>query len=137
MACITTGNHNLPDVVHLQPSSRSKRCDVPVAICPKDPPRRSHGPNIIVVTQAANLFRDLGVGEKDVVAYILPNAMETVVTLIGASVAGIANPINPLLMQNKLARSCGNQRQGCGHARVPKDGCASKGGGCGGACAQC
>ncbi len=49
------------------------------------------------VTQAANLFRDLGVGEKDVVAYILPNAMETVVTLIGASVAGIANPINPLL----------------------------------------
>ena len=35
------------------------------------------------VTQAANLFRSLGVGEKDVVAYVLPNAMETAVALIG------------------------------------------------------
>lgn len=49
------------------------------------------------VTQAANLFRKLGVGPNDVVAYILPNAMETAVTLLGATVAGIANPINPLL----------------------------------------
>lgn len=47
--------------------------------------------------QAANLFRSLGVGEKDVVAYILPNALETVVTLMGGAVAGIVNPINPLL----------------------------------------
>ena len=49
------------------------------------------------VTQTANLFRSLGVGEKDVVAYVLPNANETVYTLLGAAVAGIANPINPLL----------------------------------------
>ena len=49
------------------------------------------------VTQAANLFRALGVGEKDVVAYVLPNANETVYTLLGGSIAGIANPINPLL----------------------------------------
>jgi fatty-acyl-CoA synthase len=48
-------------------------------------------------TQAANLFRSLGVGEGDVVAYILPNCNETAITLIGAAVAGIANPINPLL----------------------------------------
>ena len=47
--------------------------------------------------QAANLFRSLGVGENDVVAYLLPNANETAVTLIGATIAGIANPINPLL----------------------------------------
>lgn len=49
------------------------------------------------VTQAANLFRSLGIGESDVVAYMLPNANETVLTLLGGMTAGIANPINPLL----------------------------------------
>ncbi len=49
------------------------------------------------VTQAANLFRSLGIGPKDVVAYVLPNTMETVATLLGGAVAGIVNPINPLL----------------------------------------
>ncbi|MBM1634002.1 acyl-CoA synthetase [Sulfitobacter mediterraneus] len=49
------------------------------------------------VTQAANLFRSLGVGPKDVVAYVLPNCNETAITLLGGGVAGIANPINPLL----------------------------------------
>ena len=34
------------------------------------------------VTQAANLFRSLGVGEKDVIAYILPNCLETAITLL-------------------------------------------------------
>ena len=53
--------------------------------------------------QAANLFRPLGVGERDVVAYLLPNATETVVTLLGACVAGIANPINPLLEAEQIA----------------------------------
>ncbi|QJF50421.1 acyl-CoA synthetase [Roseobacter ponti] len=48
-------------------------------------------------TQAANLFRSLGVTEKDVVAYVLPNANETVLALLGGAVAGIVNPINPLL----------------------------------------
>ena len=49
------------------------------------------------VAQAANLFRSLGVGPTDVVAYVLPNCNETVITLLGGAVAGIANPINPLL----------------------------------------
>jgi acyl-CoA synthetase (AMP-forming)/AMP-acid ligase II len=49
------------------------------------------------VTQAANMFRSLGVGPKDVVAYVLPNCNETTITLLGGVVAGIANPINPLL----------------------------------------
>lgn len=48
-------------------------------------------------TQAANLFRSLGVGEEDVVAYVLPNATDTIVTLLGGAIAGIVNPINPLL----------------------------------------
>ncbi len=47
--------------------------------------------------QAANLFRDLGIGEKDVVAFVLPNATETILTYLGGQVAGIVNPINPLL----------------------------------------
>ncbi|MGA1760167.1 MAG: acyl-CoA synthetase [Paracoccaceae bacterium] len=48
-------------------------------------------------SQAANMFRGLGVGPKDVVAYVLPNSNETVLTLLGGAVAGIVNPINPLL----------------------------------------
>ena len=54
------------------------------------------------VTQAANMFRRLGVGEKDVVAYLLPNANETAITLLGGSVAGIVNPINPLLEPEQI-----------------------------------
>lgn len=55
------------------------------------------------VTQAANLFRSLGVGEKDVVAYLLPNATETAVTLLGGATAGIVNPVNPLLDPEQIA----------------------------------
>ncbi|MCV2870208.1 acyl-CoA synthetase [Defluviimonas sp. WL0002] len=55
------------------------------------------------VTRAANLFRSLGVGEGDVVAYLLPNATETVVTLLGGAIAGIVNPINPLLEPEQIA----------------------------------
>jgi fatty-acyl-CoA synthase len=55
------------------------------------------------VTQAANLFRSLGVGEKDVVAFILPNSVETAVTLLAGAVAGIVNPINPLLEPEKIS----------------------------------
>lgn len=47
--------------------------------------------------QTANLFRELGVGEQDVVAFVLPNSMETVLTYLGGAVAGIVTPINPLL----------------------------------------
>ena len=54
------------------------------------------------VRQAANMFRRLGVGEKDVVAYLLPNANETAITLLGGCVAGIVNPINPLLEPEQI-----------------------------------
>lgn len=55
------------------------------------------------VTQAANVFRGLGVGEKDVVAYLLPNCNEAVVSLLGGSTAGIVNPINPTIEDNQIA----------------------------------
>jgi acyl-CoA synthetase (AMP-forming)/AMP-acid ligase II len=55
------------------------------------------------VTQAANMFRSLGIKETDTVAYVLPNCTETVVTLLGGMVAGIAAPINPLLEPEQIA----------------------------------
>ena len=55
------------------------------------------------VTQAANLFRSLGIGPGDVVAYVLPNSLETAVTLLAGAVAGIVNPVNPLLEPDQIA----------------------------------
>ena len=55
------------------------------------------------VTQTANLFRSLGIKETDSVAYVLPNCNETVLTLLGGCVAGIANPINPLLDAEQIS----------------------------------
>ena len=55
------------------------------------------------VTQAANLFRKLGVGPGDVVAFVMPNCLETVQVLLAGAVAGIVNPINPLLESSQIA----------------------------------
>ena len=55
------------------------------------------------VTQAANLFRSLGVGPTDVVAFVLPNCLETAITLLGGAVAGIVNPINPLMEPDQIS----------------------------------
>ncbi|HCP81123.1 MAG TPA: acyl-CoA synthetase [Octadecabacter sp.] len=54
------------------------------------------------VAQTANLFRELGVGKDDVVALLLPNSMETVLSFFGGTVAGIVNPINPLLDADQI-----------------------------------
>jgi len=54
------------------------------------------------VAQTANLFRELGVGTNDVVAFLLPNSMETVLTYLGGTVAGIVNPISPLLDADQI-----------------------------------
>jgi fatty-acyl-CoA synthase/long-chain acyl-CoA synthetase len=53
--------------------------------------------------QAANLFRSLGIGENDVVAYVLPNCNETLLAFLGGAIAGIVNPINPLLEPEQIA----------------------------------
>ena len=53
--------------------------------------------------QSANLFRSLGIGENDVVAYLLPNCNETLYTLMGGMIAGIVNPINPLLDAEQIS----------------------------------
>ncbi|MEL7114151.1 MAG: acyl-CoA synthetase [Pseudomonadota bacterium] len=54
------------------------------------------------VAQVANMFRALGVGETDPVAFVLPNATETILTFLGGQVAGIVNPINPLLAPDQI-----------------------------------
>ncbi|MEM1373595.1 MAG: acyl-CoA synthetase [Pseudomonadota bacterium] len=53
--------------------------------------------------QVANLFRSLGVGPDDAVAYMLPICPEAALTLIGGAIAGIANPVNPLLEAEQIA----------------------------------
>jgi fatty-acyl-CoA synthase len=49
------------------------------------------------VTQAANLFRSLGITSDEVVSIVMPNLPEHYYVLFGAETAGIANPINYLL----------------------------------------
>ncbi|NBB98320.1 MAG: acyl-CoA synthetase [Alphaproteobacteria bacterium] len=55
------------------------------------------------VTQAANLFRSLGVQEDDTIAYVLPTLNETAIALLGGMTAGRVNPINPLLEPDKIS----------------------------------
>ncbi|MEO0938022.1 MAG: acyl-CoA synthetase [Pseudomonadota bacterium] len=55
------------------------------------------------VAQTANMLRSLGVGPKDVVAYVLPNCNEALLCFLGGPVAGIVNPINPLLEPEQIA----------------------------------
>ncbi len=53
--------------------------------------------------QAANLFRSLGIAEGDVVAMVLPNCTEALVTFLGGAIAGTVAPINPLLEPEQIA----------------------------------
>lgn len=54
------------------------------------------------MTQAANLFHELGVGKNEVVSLLLPLVPQNFVALFGAEAAGIANPVNPLLAAHQL-----------------------------------
>ena len=56
------------------------------------------------VTRAANLFRRLGVGDGDTVAFLLPNGIEAVVTILAGAMAGIVSPVNPLLAPEHIAQ---------------------------------
>jgi len=55
------------------------------------------------VTRAANLFRRLGIGPGDTVAFVLPNGVEAAVALLAGATAGIVNPVNPLLAPEHMA----------------------------------
>ena len=55
------------------------------------------------IRQTANLLHGLGIGPQDTVSYVLPNLPQTYFTLYGSTLAGIANPINPLLEPHVIA----------------------------------
>ena len=55
------------------------------------------------ITQTANLFRSLGIGPNDVVAYLLPTSHETLITLMAGMTAGIVAPINPTLSPDHIS----------------------------------
>ncbi len=55
------------------------------------------------VTQAANLFRRLGVTPDAPVAYLLPNCPEAAVALLAGATAGVVCPISPLLEPAQIA----------------------------------
>ncbi len=58
---------------------------------------------LVKTTQTANMFRSMGIGETDVIAYLLPNCTEAVLSFLGGQVAGIVNPINPLMDPTQIA----------------------------------
>ena len=49
------------------------------------------------VAQCANALRELGIGEKDVVAYVMPNCNEAVIINQAGMTAGVVNPVNPII----------------------------------------
>jgi len=70
---------------------------------PDELPRRvTYGELLRLIRRAANLFHSLGASRPGV-AYLLPNLVETHVTLWGAEAAGFAVPINFLLQPEYIA----------------------------------
>ncbi|PWR18297.1 acyl-CoA synthetase [Zavarzinia compransoris] len=55
------------------------------------------------IHRTANMFRRLGIGRQDVVAFVLPNLPETHLTIWGGEAAGIVFAINPLLEAAQIA----------------------------------
>jgi fatty-acyl-CoA synthase len=55
------------------------------------------------VTQTANFFHWLGATPRSVIAFVLPNLLETHAVLWGAEATGIVLPLNPLLEGSALA----------------------------------
>ncbi len=95
---------NVPTTIYQRLCETLKaRGDVPavsfqITSGPKDPAETVNWPEFHdKVVQAANLFRSLGIGESDRIAYVLPNCNETLYTLIGGMIAGVVVPINPML----------------------------------------
>ena len=76
---------------------------LPKANADQEPVVISHADFMARVTQAANLFHDLGVGPQDVVSFLLPLLPQSFYALFGAQAVGIANPVNPLLAPHQLA----------------------------------
>lgn len=70
---------------------------------PDDAPIRwSYAELLARIHQTANLLHGLGVGPNDAVAVLLPGCLEYHLALWGGEAAGIVQPLNPLLTDEKL-----------------------------------
>ncbi|HSV51780.1 MAG TPA: AMP-binding protein, partial [Burkholderiaceae bacterium] len=70
---------------------------------PADTPIRwSYAELLAGIHQTANLLHRLGVGPQDAVAVLLPGCLEYHLALWGGAAAGIVQPLNPLLTDEKL-----------------------------------
>lgn len=63
----------------------------------------THGQLLGDITRTANALRRLGMGRRDVVAFVLPNLPEIHFVIWGGEAAGIAFAINPLLEAEQIA----------------------------------
>ncbi|WOP16188.1 acyl-CoA synthetase [Ottowia sp. SB7-C50] len=71
---------------------------------PADAPIRwSYQQLLAGIHQTANALHALGVGPQDAVAVMLPGCLEYHLALWGGEAAGIVQPLNPLLTDDKLA----------------------------------
>lgn len=71
---------------------------------PDDTPIRwSYADLLAGIHQTANALHALGVGPQDAVAVLLPGCLEYHLALWGGEAAGIVQPLNPLLSDEKLA----------------------------------
>ncbi|HSH90164.1 MAG TPA: acyl-CoA synthetase [Ramlibacter sp.] len=68
-----------------------------------EPIRWSYSQLLAGIHQTANLLHRLGVGPQDAVAVLLPGCLEYHLALWGGETAGIVQPLNPLLTDEKLA----------------------------------
>jgi len=84
-----------PDAAAIQFLSKADPEETPLTI--------SHRQFFARITQAANLFHQLGVGPEDVVSVLMPLLPQAFFALFGAQAAGIANPVNPMLSAAQLA----------------------------------
>ncbi len=70
---------------------------------PETPPIRWNYAQLLSgIHQTANLLHALGVGPQDAVAVLLPGCLEYHLALWGGEAAGIVQPLNPLLTDEKL-----------------------------------
>ncbi len=68
-----------------------------------EPIRWSYSRLLQGIHQTANLLHSLGLGPQDCVAVLLPACLEYHLALWGGEAAGIVQPLNPLLSDEKLA----------------------------------
>src|SRR5438552_861797 len=68
-----------------------------------EPIRWSFAQLLAGIHQTANLLHRLGVTAQDAVAALLPGCLEYQLALWGGEAAGIVQPLNPLLTEEKLA----------------------------------